>query len=106
MQDLRTLKRKTADVDVPDLGCTVRLRQLGAVAFAATQAKLPADPTNEEVTRFNVELLAQMIVNENGEAYLDDQAGRDVLTNISLPAMLVLGEAAADLNGTSAEKKS
>ncbi len=104
MLDLRNVKLKTTDVELPELGGSVRLRQLGAVAFAATQAKLPEDPTSEQVTRFNVELLAQMVVDDSGVTYLDSDEGRAILAGLPLTAMLELGQAAADLNGTSKKK--
>ena len=105
MLDLRTIKRKTLDVDVADLGGVVRLQQLGAVAFAATQAKVPDEPTGEDFTQFNVELLAQMIVDGDGEAYLDNDEGRTIIRNLSLSALLTLSESAAELNGTADSKK-
>lgn len=100
MLDLRTVKLKTADVELPELGGSVRLRALGAVAFSAVQAKLPQERTSEDITRFNVELLSRMIVDDDGLAYLDSDDGRQTLAELPLSAMIVLGEAAAELNGT------
>jgi len=83
-------KRKTVRVDVPDLGCSVILRELSIGQLKGIENDLPAQ-------------LALMIIGEDGKRIYNSIEDVKALSELSAAAGTFLMKEAARLNGISQE---
>ena len=104
-------KLKTIDVDVPEFGGTITLRQLDgrrglAVATKAPQSDTPqSDTSSDAVATFYIDLIASSVIDASGELILDTKEGRELVGNWPFNILSDVGATAAELNGMAGKKK-
>lgn len=97
---------KTVDVDVPEFGGAIKLRQLDGKSGLCVATKAPQgdDKTGEAMSGFYVELIAQSVVDDAGALMLNSKEGRELIGGWPFNVLSSIGSAAAELNGMIVKK--
>lgn len=109
----RTLAERSPAVDVscPEVGGSVRLRRLSAAVGLAIGKqynglpKVDGKPRDDDMIELYVLLLANSIVDESGELFLQSEEGKAHLRSLSFGTISELGSEALILNGMAERTK-
>lgn len=97
---------KTVDVEVPEFGGAIKLRQLNGKSGLGVATKAPQgdDKSGDAMAGFYVELVAQSVVDDAGGLMLDSKEGRELIGSWPFNVLSLIGSAAAELNGMIVKK--
>lgn len=105
---------KTQDIDVPELGGSIRISQMSGASGMDVAKSSPSSipelekagrPEGELMSAFYVALIAACVVDDGGKQVLNDEAGRAIVASWPYNVISTVGTACAELNGMIDAKK-
>lgn len=92
---------KTIDVEIPEFGGSLKLRQLNGRRGLAVASKAPQgdDKSPAAMAELYISLIAESVIDDAGSLVLDSKEGREMIAAWPFNVLSAVGAEALELNG-------